>query len=186
MERPLHSVTEKVIVSPSSHAFGGLLASRSDVPSRKVAGPHVDHFALVAQLPKGLPRLVPGAVAVYVVHLVKVDVIGLEPLQTSFAVLADLVRRKAAAVCVGFCQVGLALDRIEDLRGPAAAPLANERPKILGVAFFLPPTLNVDVREEVVPGAEGGDMIFKVLSGSCASRSYGAKADVAHQHPVLA
>jgi hypothetical protein len=77
-------------------------------------------------MPKGLPRLVPGAVAVYVVHLVKVNVIGLEPFQTAFAVLPDLVRRKASAVCVGFCQVSFALDGIEDLRGqhhrvPAAA-----------------------------------------------------------------
>ena len=91
------------------------------------------------------------------VHLVKVDVIGLEPFQTAFAVLADLVRRKAAAVCVGFCQVGLALDRIEDLRGQhyrvaAAASLGKPASQnLLGVARLTTPAVDVCGVEEVDP-----------------------------------
>ena len=60
-------------------AFGSFLTGGGDVPSREVAGSHVDHLALVSQLFEGLPSLVPWAIPIHVVHLVKVDVVGLEP-----------------------------------------------------------------------------------------------------------
>ena len=141
---------------------------------------------------EGLPRLVPGAVAVDVVHLVKVDVIGLETLQASFAVLADLVRRKAAAVCVGFCQVGLALDRIEDLRGqhyrvPAAASLGKPATQdLLGVALLATPTIDVGGVEEVDAKFQSPVHDLETLFlGGVPAEVHGAKANAAHQDPMF-
>jgi hypothetical protein len=79
----------------------GLLAGGGDVPAGEVRRAHVDDLALLHQRVERLPDLVPGAVAVDVVHLVEVDVVGLQAPQARLAVLADLVGRQAAAVGVG-------------------------------------------------------------------------------------
>jgi hypothetical protein len=111
---------------------------------------------------EGLPNLVPGAIPVHVVHLVKIDVVGLEPFEAAFAVLADLVRRKAAAVCVGFCQVGLALDGLNTL---VAKTTASLRPPpwlgkpasqdLLGVALLAAPAVDVGSVKKVDTELQG-------------------------------
>src|SRR5271166_1897246 len=150
------------------------------------------HLALVSQLLEGLPSLVPRAVPIHVVHLVKVDVVGLEPFQAALAVLADLVRRKAAAVCVGLGQVGLAFDGIEDLGGqdhgvPAAASLGKPAPQnLLGVPLLATPAVDVGGVEEVDAELQGTLHDLETLFlGRVPAEVHGAKANVAYQNPVL-
>jgi hypothetical protein len=107
-------------------------------------------------------------------------------------VLADLVRRKASAICVGFCQVGLALNRIEDLGGqdnrvPSAASLGKPSAQnLLGVALLAAPPIDVGGVEEV-------DAKFQspvhdpetFFLGGVPAEVHGAKANVAHQDSVF-
>jgi hypothetical protein len=127
-----------------------------------------------------------------VVHLVKVDVVGLEPFQTAFAVLADLVRRKAAAVRVGLGQVGLAFDGIEDLGGqdhrvPAAASLGKPASQdLLGVALLAAPAVDVGGVEEIDAKLQGPIHDLETLFlGGVPAEVHGAQTDVAHQDPVF-
>src|SRR5262249_49946230 len=54
------------------------LARARDVPAREVAASDVEHLALLDEELHRLPDLVPRRIAVDVVHLVKVDAIGLQ------------------------------------------------------------------------------------------------------------
>ena len=77
--------------------FGGLLRLR-DVPAREVAAAHVKDLALLHQHLHRLPHIFPRRGALDVVHLVQVDVVGLEPAQAGVARLADVIRRHALVV----------------------------------------------------------------------------------------
>src|SRR5258708_15951983 len=57
------------------------LARLRDVPTREVRRADVEHFALLYERLHRLPNLVPRRVAIDVVHLVKIDVIGFQPMK---------------------------------------------------------------------------------------------------------
>ena len=71
---------------------GCLLAGGRDVPTSKIARPHIHHFALVDQRTERLPRFVPRTLAIDMVHLIQIDPFGLQPAQAALTVLANLVR----------------------------------------------------------------------------------------------
>ena len=84
-------VVDALLADQAHHApLGGFLAGRGDVPAGKIAGTDVDHLALLDQGVEALPGLVPGAVAVDVVHLVEVDPVGLQALEAALACLRIL------------------------------------------------------------------------------------------------
>jgi hypothetical protein len=191
-----HAVVEVVDAlfagQTSQTASGSFLAGGGNVPCREVAGPHVNHLALVPQLLEGLPSLVPGAFPVHVVHLVKIDVVGLESFEAAFAVFADLVRRKAAAVCVGFCQVGLALDGIEhfggqDHRVPAAATLGKPASQdLLSVALLAAPAVDVGSVKKVDTELQSPVHNLETLFlGGVPAEVHRAQAYVAYQNSVF-
>jgi hypothetical protein len=71
-----------------------------DVPCGEVAAADVRDLALAYQLRHRLPHLFPGRGPVDVVHLVQVDVIGLQPPQAGLTRPPDVVRRQPAVVGV--------------------------------------------------------------------------------------
>ena len=119
-----------------------------DVPAREVAAADVDHLARVDEVLHRLPDLVPRRGAVDVVHLVEVDVIGLQAAQAGVARVADVARREAAVVGpLGHRAVDLR--REHDLLAPASAlrePAADDR---LGRARTLVAAVAVGGVEEV-------------------------------------
>ena len=85
-----------------------------------------------------LPDLVPRRVAVDVVHLVEVDVIGLQPAQALFARAADVQRREPAVVRpLGHRTEDLR--REHDLLAPTAALREPAADDLLGHALALRP-----------------------------------------------
>ena len=83
----------------------------------EVAAPDVEHLALLHEHVHRLPDLVPRRVAVDVVHLVEVDVVGLQPAQAVVARLADVRAPRAGP------SFGQSLARVVDL-GREHRPLA--------------------------------------------------------------
>ena len=67
-----------------------------NMPTREVAAPDIDDLAFLYQLFHGLPDLFPWRGAVNVMHLVQVDMIGLQPAQAFVARPPDMVGRQAA------------------------------------------------------------------------------------------
>ena len=97
-----------------------VLVGLDDVPRGEVAAPHVEHLALLDEDLHRLPDLVPGRVAVDVVHLVKVDAVGLEAPQAVVAGAADVVRAEAAAVRDAVVHRAVDLRREDDAVAPPA------------------------------------------------------------------
>ena len=62
------------------------------MPAGKIGRTDVNDLALLDQHFHGLPDLLPGRQAVHVVHLVQVDVVGLQALERTFHGLADVQR----------------------------------------------------------------------------------------------
>ena len=96
-------------------------------------------IALVPQLFEGLPSLVPGAIPVHVVHLVKIDVVGLESFEAAFAVLADLYAERLRPSVLGSARLALRLTGLNTLVARTTAslrppPWANQRPRISSVS----------------------------------------------------
>jgi len=71
--------------------LGGTLIRLHDVPAGEVAAPDVEHLALAHQLLHRLPDLLPRCAAVDMMHLVEVDMVGLEAPQALLAGTADVV-----------------------------------------------------------------------------------------------
>ena len=65
----------------------------------KIAGAYIGHFPLGNQICKASPNLLPGGMALNVMHLVEVDVVGLQPTQGTLDVPFQLKGRKP--LCVG-------------------------------------------------------------------------------------
>jgi hypothetical protein len=170
-----------------------LLAGRRDVPTGEVRGADVHDLALLHERVEGLPGLVPGAVAVDVVHLVEVDVVGLEALQAGLAVLADLVGGEVATVAVGLRVRVRPLHRVVDLGGQhdRVAPAVAEREPVaddaLGLAAHDRPAVDVGGVEEVDAELERAvhDRERVVLAGVPAE-VHGPEAEVADEDAVLA
>ena len=69
-----------------------------DVPAGEVRRADVEDLALGPQHLHGLPDFVPARAPVDVMHLVEVDVVGLQPLQAGVAGPTDVQRRELAVV----------------------------------------------------------------------------------------
>ena len=119
-----------------------------DVPAGEVAAADVDHFALLDEHFHRLPDFFPGRLAVDVVHLVQVDVIGLQAAQAGFAGAANVQRREAAFVGpVAHIAVDFGGD--DDFLAPPAALREPAPDDLLGDAFALFPAVDVGGVEEV-------------------------------------
>ena len=79
-------------------APGRRLLRLGDVPAGEVRRADVQDLALGPQHLHRLPDLVPAGAPVDVVHLVEVDVVGLQPLQAGVAGPADVQRREPPLV----------------------------------------------------------------------------------------
>ena len=79
-------------------AAGGGRLRLGDVPPGEVRRADVQDLALRPQHLHGLPDFVPAGAAVDVVHLVKVDVVGLQPLEAGVAGPPDVERRQLPLV----------------------------------------------------------------------------------------
>ena len=79
---------------PERAAPAGGLAGLREVPAGEVRAADVDHLPLRDEEVHGLPDLVPRCVPIDVVHLVEVDVVGLQPAQAVLAGLAEVQRRQ--------------------------------------------------------------------------------------------
>ncbi|KAG1432787.1 hypothetical protein G6F57_022699 [Rhizopus arrhizus] len=71
---------------------------RGNVPASEVAAADVQHLALLDQQFHRLPDLVPGRVPVDVMHLVQVDVVGLQAAQAILARFPDVVCGQPAVI----------------------------------------------------------------------------------------
>jgi hypothetical protein len=78
--------------------LAGELLGRCDVPAGEVAAADVEHLAFADELFHRLPHLLPRRRPVDVVHLVEVEVIGLQPAQAVLTGLADVVGRQMPVV----------------------------------------------------------------------------------------
>jgi hypothetical protein len=157
-----------------------------DVPAREVRRADVEDLALGDQGLHRLPDLVPRGVPVHVVHLVQVDVVGLEALEGRIARTADAQRRQVSLV-------GPFAHLLVDLggdHGPVAAPAALREPApddLLGQALAGMPAVDVGGVEEVhallvgaVHDREG------VLLRGLRAEVHGAEAQPAHGQPGAA
>ena len=106
-------LTRQPVETPSP----GFLAGGGDVPAGKIAGPGIHDFALLGQDVVALPDLGPRTGTVYVMHLIEIDMIRLQPFEAALAVFANLVGAETATVAVHFRQVGLAGYGVEYLGG---------------------------------------------------------------------
>ena len=100
-----------------------------DVPAREVAAADVQHLALLHEHLERLPDLLPRRLPVDVVHLVHVDVIGLQPLQGCIARVPDRERRQPRLVRP-LPHLAVDLGGEHDLLPPTATlrePVADDR-----------------------------------------------------------
>jgi hypothetical protein len=74
---------------------------RRNVPAGDIAAADVRHFALANQLLHRLPDLVPRRAPIDVVHLVEIDVVGLQPPKAGLARSADVIGGETAIVRPG-------------------------------------------------------------------------------------
>ena len=125
-----------------------------DVPAGKVGRADVEHLALLDEHFHRLPDLLPGCQAVDVVHLVQVNVVGLQALERPFAGLADVQRRKFAMVRpVAHAPVDLGGD--DDLLAPPAALGEPAPDDLLGDTLAGLPAVDIGGVEEVDAQFEG-------------------------------
>jgi hypothetical protein len=142
---------------------------------------------------EALPDLVPRAVTVDVVHLVEIDPVRLQPAEAALAMFTDLVGTEAGAIAVDFRQIGLAIDRVIDLRCQydgvaAAAALRQPAPDdFLGRPVLDVPAVNIGRVEEI--DAEFQRPVHDpeaVLFRGVPAEVHRAETDIADQHPVIA
>src|SRR6266498_1169806 len=124
-----------------------------DVPAGEVGRADVHDLALLHQDLHRLPDLLPGRAPVDVVHLVQVEVVGLQPRQRRLARPPDVQRGQLARVRP-LGHVAVQLGGQHGLLPPAAAlgePLADDR---LGAPAVLAPAVHVGGVEEVDPDVQ--------------------------------
>ncbi len=110
----------------------------------------VDDLALLNQQLHRLPDLFPRRVAIDVVHLVKVDVVGLEAPQAPLARGADVPGRQVILVRP-LAHLAVHLGGEHDLLAPAAPLREPAADDLLGHALALLPPVDVGGVEEVDP-----------------------------------
>ena len=99
----LHRARREVVEALLAHEAEEVAVLRRlvrlrDVPAREVAAPDIDDLARVDEVLHRLPHLVPRRGTVDVMHLVEVDVVGLQSTQARVACVADVSRRETAVV----------------------------------------------------------------------------------------
>src|SRR5690606_36311578 len=123
--------------------------SGGDAPARKVAASDIEHLALAHQLLHRLPDLFPWSRTLYVVHLVQIAVIGLQPPQTVLAGFADMIGRQAPIIWA-FTHLVVHFS-CQDNTVPAS-PLSQPAPDdLLRTSLPEPSTVNIGCIEEVDP-----------------------------------
>ncbi len=121
-----------------------------DIPRGEVAAAGIDHLALADEHFHRLPDFLPRRFAVHMVHLVEVEVIGLQPAQRAFARLADVERREPLLVRP-VPHVAEYLGGEHDFFAPAASLGEPAPDNLLGDALADLPTVDVGGVEEVDP-----------------------------------
>ena len=124
------------------------LLGLGDVPAGEVRRADVEDLALLAQDLHRLPDLVPRRGPVDVVHLVEVDVVGLQPPQRRVAGPAD-VQRGELRVVGPVAHVAVELGREDRTLAPSAALGEPAPDDLLGDALALLPAVDVRGVEEV-------------------------------------
>src|SRR4051794_33116779 len=149
LDRALRQVVERLLADEAEEvALPRRLLCCSKVPPGEVAAADVQDLALRPQRFHRFPDLVPRSVPIDVMHLVEVDVVGLQPLERTVTRKADVARRQERVV-------GPVAHRAEQLRGDdsllAATAALREPPAddLLGDAFALLPPVDVGAVEEV-------------------------------------
>ena len=93
-----HAVIQVVqaLFADQTHEMAGFCSftGPDDVPAGKVGRANIDHLALLDEHFHRLPDLFPGGETVDVVHLVQVNVVGLQALERTFHSLADVQGRE--------------------------------------------------------------------------------------------
>jgi hypothetical protein len=142
-------------------AGGGDALCSGDVPAGEVAAAEVDHVAGSNKLLHRLPDLLPRRASVDVVHLVQVDVVGLQSTQTVLARRADVVSREAPIIGSGahrLVQLGGEHDLVATpatLGQPAADVFLRDPVTLLHVGR-LRAAVNIGGVDKVDTGVYGG------------------------------
>src|SRR3989304_4888957 len=76
----------------------GLRLSTRDLPGGEVAAADVEHLPLAHELYHRLPDFFPRRLTIPVMHLVEVDVVGLQSSQAAFTRLADVIGRQTPLI----------------------------------------------------------------------------------------
>ena len=154
LDRARREVVEALLAhEPEEVARLGRFVRLRDVPAREVAAADVDDLALLHERLHRLPDLVPRRGAVDVMHLVQVDVIGLQPAEALVARGADVSRRQPAVVRpLGHRAEDLG--REHDLLAASAALREPAADDLLGRAGTLRSAVAVRGVEEVDPELE--------------------------------
>src|SRR2546421_3204810 len=138
-------------------AVACLLVGLHDVPPREVAAAHVDDLALTHQLLHRLPDLFPRRCTVDVVHLVQIDVVGVEAAQAGLTRVPDVAGGEAPFVGpVPHLSIHLAGQ--DDFLAPAVAlgkPAADDPLRVPCTAPVGPAAVAVGRVEEVDAVLEG-------------------------------
>ena len=135
------------------------------MPAGKIGRTDIDHLALLDEYFHGLPDLLPGCLAINMVHLVQVDVVGLQALERTFHGLADIQRRKQALVRP-IAHVSVNFRGHDDFLTPSAALGKPAPDNLLGDALAFLAAIDVGGIKEVdaqldgfVHDGEGGLLI---------------------------
>src|SRR4029077_7238066 len=148
----------------------------------EVAAAGVQPLALRHEHLERLPDLVPRRVPIDVVHLVEIDVVGLEAAQALVAGPTD-VQRGRASVVRSLAQAAVDLRRQHDALATAAALCKPAADDLLGDALARLPAVDVRRVEEVDAQLEGpvhdGAAVGFVGEGTEVHR---AEAETAHLH----
>ncbi len=156
LDGALQQVVDRLLAGETEEVAGlRALLRLGDVPAGEVAGADVDDLALGDQHLHRLPDLLPGSRPVDVVHLVEVDVVGLQPPQAGIDGAPDVERGELALVGP-LPHVAVQLGG-ED--GPLAAAAALREPAaddLFGAALVLGPAVDVGGVEEVDALLVGG------------------------------
>src|SRR5688572_30115486 len=105
-----------------------------NVPAREIAAADVEYLALAAELFHGLPEFLPGTVTIDVMHLVKIDVVCLQPTEAFFAGPLDMKGRQSRLVGP-VAHAAIDLGGQHDLVAPPAALRQPAPDDLFGDAF---------------------------------------------------
>ncbi|MNL14788.1 hypothetical protein D3C87_1357450 [compost metagenome] len=136
-----------------------LLVGLGNLPAGEVGTADVDHLPLAHELLHRLPDLLPGRGPIHVMHLVEVDMIGLQATKTIFASLPDVIGREppiVRALAHRLVDLGRQDDPVAPtaLSQPAPDDLLGEAVALLHIRR-LGATVHVCGIEEVDVGLQG-------------------------------